>query len=167
MPVVLGAVAIVALVGAVLTSPIMAGRESARTSPAVTAKPLDQILGLAPGMSEPEAREHLRRVGERSAVLAGGGRGRTRELWEVHDARYACVLVGFEGQRVRVVQGFVRARGRGLRFAEVGDPREARRPDGSAMEWDVRSGHGEPARIVTARGRDPILAGSVAIRLRD
>lgn len=78
--------------------------------PSPAPRELGQILGLVPGVAEPEAREHLRRVGRRTAVFARRAGDPSRELWEVHDPTWACVMVAFEGGRVRWLRGYPRDR---------------------------------------------------------
>lgn len=162
------ALAMLALLGGALLAP-RPGR-AARAPRGVLA----EVMGLAPGMSEERAHRVLARAGARLEVSGEAGEGEDtesgleREVWRLRSGRYAWIQLAIDrGHRVRALQAHVRPGGPGLRYADIGDPAQARRQGYTILVWEVPARDGRAGLRVIARGADPVLAASVALAALD
>jgi len=129
----------------------------AGVAPAVVAqKTKPELFGVRLGMSEPEARERLNKIGRlekeerRDAVWALDG-----------DRRFAYIVVGFdkESRRVRYLTAKARDSGERVPYAEALDLKRAKHIAAAANNYwftqEVRAQKSRPRYLITARGTDP------------
>jgi hypothetical protein len=118
-------------------------------------EPPHDVLGVRPGMSEPEVRRLLDKVGREVREER-----QKQKVWEVRDAHISHVIVRFSADNlVRWVTAMARREGDGrLRYADVGDTRRAEhKTDGRnhTYIWKVAARKGRPGFLVVAGGSDP------------
>jgi len=160
------------VLGPIALMAVLLGACGAAAGPAHPREPLAQVLGIAPGTTEARAHRVLAGLGQRLKDADGteeeAGAGLGRELWRLHDPRFAWVQLAVdERHRVRAIQAHVRPDGPGLRYAEIGDLTKARRLGYTILEWSVPGSAAHPGRRVTARGADSVFAATVTIAAAD
>ncbi|HLL74566.1 MAG TPA: hypothetical protein VK421_04825 [Pyrinomonadaceae bacterium] len=115
-----------------------------------------EILGVALGMSEGEARARLRKIGRLEKEER-----KKQEVWVLNDEpRFGHLIVGFDKAtgRVRYVTAKARPAGERMRYADVLDVKGARRavaPRSFEYVAEVAARGKQPAYQVIARGPDP------------
>jgi hypothetical protein len=133
-------------------------------------EPLASVLGITPGMPEAQAHRLLEPLGDRQEEVGGGeeeergGAGLEREAWKLRDRRYAWIQLSVDGSHhVHAIQATLRPDGPGLRYADIGDPNQARKLGYTILTWDVPARAGRPGRRVTARGVGSVFTATVSI----
>ena len=130
------------------------------------AGPRRDIVGLRLGMTKEAARRHLQKIGN----LQREERKR-QEVWEVRDAYFSHIIVGFDDEgHVRFVTAVAReGGGRRMRYSAVASLKRARQEGDVSINnynyvWDLAARGKEPQGIVVARGRDPLYLSTYSIK---
>ena len=123
------------------------------------------LLGLCPGMSEPDVHARLEKLGKRMGGESEEGEGR-RESWLLRDRRFASVTVEFDPElTLEWATAFARLHGKRsrVRFTDVGDLQRARRIGNYIYTWPLPLERASRKVEITARGSDSIWVSSVSI----
>ncbi len=133
----------------------------AAVAPAAVAqqtKTKPELFGVQLGMSEPDARARLNKIGRWEEEKEQ----RRDSVWELKgDRRFSNVAVGFdkETRRVRYVTAFARAGGERVRATDVLDLGRAERYKDPAGNYHyterVRASKNESGYVIIAVGKDP------------
>jgi hypothetical protein len=131
--------------------------------------PLRDVLGIAPGMSEEDAHRRLERFGTKQGGEEEGEEREEggREIWTLRHPRFTYVMLVVDAdKRVQVVQGYLDKHRKPLRYADVGDLKQARRTGSYIYVWDVPARGDQPALQIQARGADPRFPGNYSVAAR-
>jgi heat shock protein HspQ len=120
------------------------------------------IMGIRLEMQREDAHRLLEKIGR----LQREERKR-QEVWELRDARFSHLLIGFdEESRVRYVTAVAREGSR-VPYSEVGDLKRARAVEvvnNYKYVWEAKPRRNSPAYLVIARGRDPKYLSYYALK---
>jgi hypothetical protein len=115
-----------------------------------------ELFGVRLGMSEPEAREHLNKIGRLEREE------RRDAVWMLDgDRRYAYLIVGFdkETRRVRYVTAKARDGGERVRYAEALDIKRAKHVAAATNNYkftqEVPAQKNHSRYLITSSGTDP------------
>jgi len=115
-----------------------------------------ELFGVQLGMSEPEARERLNKIGRLEKEE------RRDAVWVLDgDRRFAFLIVGFdkESRRVRYVTAKARDGGERVRYTEALDLKRAKHVAATTNNYkftqEVRPQKGHARYLITASGTDP------------
>lgn len=136
---------------------------------ALAKAPLQEVLGIFPGMPEEEAHRRLERFGTKNPE---GGEAREeeeggREIWTLKHPRLTYVVMTVDrDRRVDYVQGFLRKENKVFRYGDIGDLKGAKQLGYYIYVWNLPARGDRPALEIQARGSDPKFPGSYFVTTR-
>lgn len=131
------------------------------------AEPSRDILGIRLNMTRADAQKRLHEMGK----FVRDERKR-QEIWEVRDARFSHLVVGFDAkEKLRYVTAVAREdkEAKRVEYGEIGNLTTARQAgdpkiNNFSYEWVLAAEKDEPATLVNARGRDPKFLSTYSLK---